>query len=475
LNSAQKAVPCLLLLVISVGKFCQAVCPESSHQTTLAGYALSPDATRIGAVAHDGTLFWWDIASGKRTQLMECVPHATLNQPILFSPNSSHLAVATSGTVQVLDISTGRVIARLTNPKFHEIWHIVFSANGMRLAASDGQVAAVWEIKDQSELSSVSESHNHRALALNHEGSVLALSARDGIELRDVANGKIVRTIPFAGYTQAESLIFAHQDQWLVAAMATALPPEPKEQFVKYKREVAVWDPVTGKKLKTLQGDFGALAFPLATGEPDTLLAVDYRDHLYVWRLDSGMRKTWNSSSGLPSGDGKLLLREGGPPGGLELWEVGSKDDKARRFVYRSPLCTASFVDEKGEAKFDLLLFADAFSEEQEPIASRIYVAQDCTPVTFTHGYFHSPERAKRELERGVALATEILEKSPRTDFWEQVLLGDRIVVRFAGRGPLLGANAVIWVDGSSYYEIASVSLPVALAMERQYWEARKK
>lgn len=96
----------LFLVEFSFGAICLGVCPNSLHQTSLAGYALSPDKTHIAAVANDGTLFWWDVASGKRTQLLECIKVEIFDHSILFSPDSSRLAVVDSDAILVFNILT---------------------------------------------------------------------------------------------------------------------------------------------------------------------------------------------------------------------------------------------------------------------------------------------------------------------------------------------------------------------------------
>ncbi len=447
-----------------------AVCLNSSHQTSLAGYGLSPDATRIAAIAEDGVLFWWDVASGKRTQLAECLQPELFNHPILFSPDSSRLAVALWSEIRVFDVSKGNVIARLTSLELNEIDNITFSGDGRRLAASYQAGAVVWEIESQAVVASIPVRPSRNALALTHDGALLALGCHDGVELWLLSAKGPSRVRRLAEGVTVESILFAHEYQWIVALTATALPPQPKQRVQTFKREIAVWDIASGNKLKTLTTDaeLVELRFGLTGGGSHLLLATDFKDRLRVWDLDSGeLKATWETSSGHPSADGKLLLRQGGDPGRLELWEIGSPDERARAFVYKSPLCAESFADEKGDVKFEALFIADGTSADDEPFGSystQVFVAQDCTRVDVARLSFKTEERSRKELDREVSRAIEVLEKSD----WRQMSSGERRVLRFPRRSSGLGSFVVIWLTGTSMMEITSSSLPVALAMEKQ-------
>jgi WD40 repeat protein len=477
MNVRLRHLASLLAGMIFFSNLSLAVCPGSSHQTSLAGYALSPDATRIAAIAEDGALFWWDVASGKRTQLAECVQPEVFDHPILFSPDSTRLAIALGSGVQIFNISTGNVIARLTSPKLKEIYNIIFSGDGRQLAESFDAGAVVWDINSQAEIASMPANPIRNALALTRDGALLALGCWDGLELWTVnAKGGVRR---FAGGVHVESAIFAHHDQWIVALTATALPPQPKQRVQKYKREITVWDIASGNKLKTLTADAepDELRFGLTSGGPHLLLATDFKGHLREWNLDSGeLTATWETSSGHPSADGKLLLREGSAAGRLELWKIGSPDEQARSFGYKSPLCAESFADDKGNVKFEALFVADGFSDNEQPFGSSVihgYLAQDCTRVNITRLSFKTEERARQKLDHAVAQAIEVVEKGPPKDYWQQVFLGERRVLRFPGRSQTLGPFAVIWLEGTSLFEIDSSSLLVALAMEKQALEKR--
>jgi len=224
--------------------------------------------------------------------------------------------------------------------------------------------------------------------------------------------------------------------------------------------------------LRTLQINepLEGLKFGLSSASPDGVLASDYKQHLYSWDLATGaLKSTWKTLAGHPSSDGKLLLRPGGLPGELELWEIGSPDSDARRFAYKSPICAPSLKDANGKVRFDMLLIADGISGDDEPMGSfseRSYVAQDCTGVSASRRTYKTRERADQELQREMGEALEILD-TPK-EVGVDPPQAHRVVLRVRGLTPAVNGFSILRLQGTSLMEIYSTSLPTALAMESQ-------
>jgi WD40 repeat protein len=462
----------LVISTLFFAKLCSGVCPGSLHQTTLSGYALSPDAKRIAALADDGSLFWWDVASGKRTQLLDCVKPGIFDTPILFTPDSTRVVVVDDNKIHFLEVSSGRLITELKVTNGTNLRNVVFSGDGKRLAANHDKGVTVWNVESGAEIMSCDGRIDRKALALSGNGNLLAVG-HDGIELWDLQKNAIVRKIQLGEREHAESVIFADNDHKIVADIATALPAEQaKHGLLQFKYHFVVWSVASGEKRKSFARPSKELRFPLTFVAPRMLITVDYGDYLRLWDLDSGeLTETWETPSGHPSADGKLFLREGGAPGRLELLEIGGPDESARAFEYRSPLCTERISDEAGSKKVnfqDFGLIIDGWNDEREHTGWSSSVAPDCTPVGFSHTDFKTAQRARNDLNRQTSLATEVLEKGPPKDFWQQAILGDRVVARFANKHSQSDTMAVMWVEDNVFYRISSSSLMLALAMERQ-------
>ena len=317
------------------------------------------------------------------------------------------------------------------------------------------------------------------ALTLSHNGTLLAVNGRNGIELWDLRTGTMKREVKLEEKQAAESLIFVEKDRWIAVATATTLPVEsPKQKSYKYRHEVGIWSTASGKFVKSMRGQTEAPRFPISAAPPHALLSVDYEDTLRIWNLKTGqLEASWATPPGHPSGDGKLLLREGTAPGRLELWKIGSPDSEAREFVYRSPLCAEPFVGGRDDRKpeFKGLITANGWIENDETFTRVSYVAPDCSLVDTTLSDFKTPEGATQYLERLAAKAAEVIETGLPKDAWERVFLGKRMVVRFAGRRSSPGLFVVMWVEGRYFHQISSMSLPLALAMEREYFPKKPR
>jgi hypothetical protein len=447
MNSTLLRILGSLVITISCGTFCTAVCPGNLHRTSLAGYALSPDSTRIAAIAHDGTLFWWDVANGKRTQLMECARPDDFDVPILFSPDSGRVAVVVYGAIDVYEVPSARLIAQLTNLKLGNVSNVVFSGDGKKLAASYKEGVVVWDVASGAEVMSHDGGIDRKALALNGNGSLLALE-RDGIELWEVDKAIVVRKIQLGEREHAESLVFADNDHRIVADTATALPvEEAKHRLLQFKYRFAVWNVTSGMEMKSFARTGQELRFALTFVAPRTLIAVDFDDYLRLWDLEAGeLTETWETPSGHPSADGKFFLREGGAPGRLELLEIGGPDESARVFEYRSPLCAEKFTGEvdANRVKFEGFAMFDGHNEDDEWWSGSSYIAQDCTPIASTHSKFKSQERAEQVLKTRAAQATEILDKRSVQEPSAAVFLGERIVARFANKHSPYGTFRIL-------------------------------
>jgi hypothetical protein len=456
----------LLIVATLVGR-CVAACPSPIHQTTLTDLALSHDATRIAAVAHDGTLFWWDTATGRRTQLVECIEDG--GGPIVFSPDSSQIALKVKGVIQLFTLAEGAV-APFFGPKMDSVRNIVFSADGRLLAASDDKGVKVWNVVERKEIQSIPGLTEAFALALSRHGDLLLVEGPSGIDVWDLTVGRVIRTVTLNPLEHAEGVAFARGDRWIVGAVASALPIEPKDKHRRYKRYVTVWETKTGQKLKTIRGVVSELAHPLTVSRSGILFVSQFEDTLQAWDLGKGRLKgSWTTRPGIVSYDGRFLVRQTGYPGHVELWRIGTEPTQAKRFAYRSPLCESVSPT---SPRFDTTIMGDGSTDDGYTFGFRNLVAQDCTQLGLSHYYFPTEERAKEELQREMQqYAGKVLEQGPPKGLlWEQGPLGERAVLQVSGRGSDPDFYIVVRTHTKDFFRLGSTSLPALLELERSFF-----
>ena len=436
----------------------------------ITAFALSPDASRIGVVAEDGSVFWWDVATGERRQLLGDLGSAMRLNSIVFSPDSSLIAVGDeSGLIFVFKMPGGEIIARLAEQS-GGVRAIVFSGDGTRLAANYDHGLTVWSMATQKKLMSTGSSTDN-AVALNRTGAVLAADGHDGIDLWDVEHSQILRTIKLADRQFAQSLLFTQSDNMLVSVLQHARQPQPGDRRVQFDYEIASWEVSSGRKLRTIPAPPEAIAiFPLAVSG-SSLFAMSYDQHLRQWNLETGkLEATWETTPSYISADGKFALRKAGLPGRLELWKIGASDETAQAFVYRSPTCGPSITDASSDADgidtFRVAWMGDGRTDDGYMLGFSGWVARDCTVATLTNAYFKSAARAQQELQSDIGHASQIIRpKGATVATLKNVLPRERIVLVFANPRLHTESAAVVWIDNTTYRKIETPSLPVALRL----------
>ncbi len=479
-ESMKTSLGVAVLNVLVLSGLALAQCSSDHPRTSLASFALSPDASRIGAIADDGAVFWWDVATGTRHQLLGCANISDFANPIAFNSNSSLLAVGDhSGTVFVFELPDAKIIHRLVEKK-NEVQEAVFSGDGSRLAVNYTDGFSVWSLQTDKELMS-RERIPGIAFALNHAGTVLAATGNAEIQLWDVDRAAVTSTIKLNDRQAGESLLFAHHGAILVSALQQARPFKPGDWHVEYDREIIVWDTSSGHKVQTISQTAEAAArFPMAV-LGNSVFQVSYDRHLRQWDLETGQLKAnWETEAGYISADGQFLLRPAGAPGQLQLWKIGTPDQNARPFVYKSATCGPSIVDPSGKSvemdKFQPTWMGNGTTKDGYSLGFTGWIARDCTVVTRTNGYFETAERAQQELQSDIKRASRIVKPASADATKLNALFpGERVVLVFEDPHSHAETAEVVWIDGTTYHKLSTSSLPVALEFAKDGLSRLKK
>jgi WD40 repeat protein len=449
----------LAFATVLTGSTAFSACLSAQHSASLDSFALSKDATRIAAAASDGSVFWWDVRSGKETQLVNChTPHVTT---IAFVSNSYTVALGDAeGVVQIFDLVTGRLIHTLTN-NIDPIEEMGFSDDGKRAAVSQPRGVSVWVLEQEKKVMSTHDDRVATALALSHDGALLVTGGYGTMNLWDVSKNQPIFTLDIGEGEWVDKITFARDDQWIVSAQN--------------RNGNLVWDARTGRRVKTLQGQPGSFTYALTVPDPHTLLLMTDDGTLRSWNLDTGQVKaSWKTWPGYLSSDGQYLLRSTTQPGRLELWHIDSHDS-VRSFLYQSPLCVnGSAGSENGDLIgrpqgniFENVTMGRASTLDGIDLEFTTYATADCTTVTIRHGDFATVERAREEFRQELKLATKIIDQGPRRSTVGEVI-GERAVILIAEAKSKRAIAEVLLTNGRSYYAVSSASLQKALEFEKK-------
>jgi RNA polymerase sigma factor (sigma-70 family) len=210
---------------------------EGSH-VGVEGTLFSPDGRRVAGVAHGGTLWVWDAATGTRVNRLE--GHQGIVCSIALSHDGSFLAsVSFDGTLRLWDATTGqeRCCRRLEGAAYGSADYLV----GPRVA-------------------------------LSPDGRLVALTLGNAVSLRDAATGDEVRRL--AGHADFVTSVAFAPDGTLASASRD--------------HTIRLWDPATGREVRRLEGHTDEV-HAVAVSPDGRLLASGAADHaLCVWDVASG-------------------------------------------------------------------------------------------------------------------------------------------------------------------------------------------
>jgi WD40 repeat protein len=291
---------CLALMVLLGAAFPDdMVCAQGSDEPALLAtgrtskgryvnsIAFAPDGKTLAAGTTDGTIYFWQTATGKEIGTVPGNNRSAIRQGIAFSPNGKIVAAcAPDGALCLWEAPGGKKLFRLGTGTQQGVPSVVFSPNGKLVAATDPGYQGrgrVWEVETGKEL------------ALLHDGPSIIYH-----------------------------LAFTPDSKMLVGTGYT------KKKFENVAG-VHLWDAATGKHLREVFGATGGYSLTSFALSPDgKTVAVGFSGHtLELWDVAGGKRlfefeRHSNQVHGVAfSPDGKLLA-SGCEDGKLRLFEVST-------------------------------------------------------------------------------------------------------------------------------------------------------
>lgn len=283
------------------------------------GLAVDREAQVVVALASDGTVKRWEVATGiDQPSFKVALPKDSV---YVLSPDASRLAVSSrqaaagkgSGAIIIYSLADGAEIRRLQDLKSRVV-QMAFTPTGDRLAcASQDRTAQLWDLRDGRMIRTFTgQTDEIRSIAISGDGRTLALGGwHGGLKTWELDTGK--ESISFRG----------HSDAVTVLAFTT-----DGKQLVSGSRDmtVRVWDRAGGGEVQIIRGHVGTI-YDLAVAPTGDIASSSGDGTIRVW--DAGSRQEpWQSrhtsavTSVAYSPDGKSLAAGG--PSFVEVWDVSS-------------------------------------------------------------------------------------------------------------------------------------------------------
>lgn len=281
--------------------------------------AFSHDGTAL-AVGTVGELSVWDVATGRRVQVLlsEELDVFSMASDVSFAPDGKTLAalLAQPGgriMARVCDVATGQTRLRLdVDPKFCS--NVQFSSDGKLLAIGGKNAVRVWDVASWKELPRIEVGTDAYILRLSPDGRMMAYGGGDVIHLREFPGGKSIgklaghegKIVGLAFSPDGKMLASTALDGtirlWDVARQKEALPfagpqhtvsaialsPDGKSLVSCGGRMVRVWDAVTGGQIACLESHVGDMYACAWSRDGRRIATVGEHNVVVIWDLETG-------------------------------------------------------------------------------------------------------------------------------------------------------------------------------------------
>jgi WD40 repeat protein len=238
--------------------------------------AFHPNGKWLAAAGPGGTVFLWDVNTGKAVRALEGrVPKI---YAVTLNPDGSLLAGYATGPIVIIwDLGTGRELHRLkADDRLGADLVLRFSPDSQRLAlAVGGNFAQVWNAATGKECLRVATGGSGGGVAYSPDGTQLATGGYyDGtVKLWDATTGELRRTL--AGHTTwVWSVAFSPDGTRLASAGVD--------------RTVKLWDTASGRVLKTLKGHTGGVIAVAFTADGRRLASSSFDQTVKLWDTTTG-------------------------------------------------------------------------------------------------------------------------------------------------------------------------------------------
>lgn len=260
------------------------------HTDWVRQMSFSPDNKHIASCSQDGSFMVWDlitgvlikkveISAGKITKkgLIPELDRETINSlaSIAYSPNGEFIATGSiDNKFRIWNANTYELLHILEGHN-HSVFNIVFY-NDMMITGAIYSELIVWDAKLFKPIITIREEKGFNgSFQLLQNGKYLANTGKCLINVWDISNGKMVRSLPVQCMLQ--SLEFTPDEKQMITCAED--------------HTVKIWDFETGKELWSYQNPKPEIADCKISPDGEYLAVATPESDILIWRMSDLLRK----------------------------------------------------------------------------------------------------------------------------------------------------------------------------------------
>ncbi|MDE0638627.1 MAG: hypothetical protein OXI43_22535 [Candidatus Poribacteria bacterium] len=303
------------------GKYLHTISLNSYHSGSgRRVFVYSQDGDTLASWGHGGSVQLWDAVTGENKHTIEGTRDS---YSFAYSPDDTTIAYSAGrlgekNDIHLWDVTSSKHKKTLTGHK-HQVESIIYAPDGKTIASMskpDGWSPGsskidilLWDAETGNLKHTLTYDKYVHLITYSPDGKTLAVESDELIDLWDVLSGKLKHKL--LGYPP---FVFSPDGKTIACDG--------------YINTISLWNAVSGRPLRSLNGPLGGVTSLRYSPDGKTLTGLDEHNMVCVWDVVSGkLKHTFEHSGDIRtlaySPDGKTLA-SGGSDSMIRLWDVDS-------------------------------------------------------------------------------------------------------------------------------------------------------